>query len=138
MVVEPWYAADEMDPLDRVVMAFAVHPALRYRASIRAGDHFVTRAAYIESPPPPAVKIGDALWDANVSTFARSTEEACAAFHRRLRKLLGGWGFQGHVELRPGGLVVYYAGLKPIPEGYDRLLRITREIVGKAAAYEGY
>jgi hypothetical protein len=137
VVVEPWYAADEVDPLDRVVCAFAVHPHLRYRASMRVGEHFVTRVAFIESAPPPEVKIGDALWDANAHTFARSTEEACAAFHRRLRKLLGGWGFNGHVELRPGGLVVYYAGLKPIPEGYDRLLRITREIVAKAIAYDG-
>ncbi|APR80878.1 Hypothetical protein A7982_06225 [Minicystis rosea] len=136
VVVEPWYASDEMDPLERVVMAFAVHPALRYRASIRVGDHFVTRAAYLESAPPPEVKIGDAVWDANAITFARSAEEAAGAFHRRLRKLLVGWGFQGHLELRPGGLVLYYAGLQPIPEGYDRLLRITRELVSKAAAYE--
>jgi hypothetical protein len=31
--------------------------------------------------------------------------------------------------------VVYCAGLQPIPEGYDRLLGVTREIVAKAIAY---
>lgn len=137
VVVEPWYAEEGDDPLDRVIIAFAVHPLLGCRASMRAGDHFVTRVAYIESAPPPEVKIGDPLWDENVTTFARSAEEAGRGFHRRLRKLLAGWGFKGHVELRPGGLVVYYAGMKPIPEGYDRLLRITREIVGKAIAFDG-
>lgn len=135
VVVEPWYAEGEIDPLERVLLAFAVHPALRWRASMRSGDHFVTRAAYLESPPPPQVKVGDALWDANVATFAASEEAAQAGFHRRLRKLLAGWSFQGHVELRPGGIVVYYAGLAPTPDGYDRLLRIAREIVGKAIAY---
>jgi hypothetical protein len=135
VLVEPWYAHEDIDPLDRVVVAFAVHPALRRRAAMRAGEHFLTRAAYIESPPPPTVQVGDPLWDQNVVTLAASAAEAEAGFHRRLRKLLSGWSFQGHVELRPGGVVVYYAGLKPIPEGYDRLLRITREIVGKAVAY---
>jgi hypothetical protein len=135
VVVEPWYA-EEGDPLERVLLAFAVHPALRHRAAARAGDHFVTRAAYIESPPPPEVKLGDPIWDANVASFALSAEEAAAGFHRRVRKLLSGWGFRGHVELRPGGLVVYYAGLAPTPDGYDRLMRVAREIVGKAVAFE--
>jgi hypothetical protein len=136
VLVEPWYAPEDVDPLDRVVVAFAVHPELRRRAAMRVGEHFLTRVVYLESPPPPTVKIGDAYWDANVVTMAASASEAATAFHRKLRKLLGGWGFQGHLELRPGGLLIYYAGLKPIPEGYDRLLRITREIVSKAIAYE--
>jgi hypothetical protein len=136
VLVEPWYAAEDVEPLDRAVVAFAVHPELRRRAALRAGEHFLTRVVYLESAPPPNVKIGDPTWDEHVVTLAASPSEADAAFHRRLRKLLGGWGFQGHLELRPGGLLVYYAGLKPIPEGYDRLLRITREIVAKAIAYE--
>ena len=136
VLVEPWYALEEIDPLDRAIVAFAVHPSLRWRASIRAGEHFLTRVAYFESAPPPTWKLGDAVWDENVVTMAASQEEASRAFHRRLRKLLMGWGFMGHLELRPGGLVVHYAGLKPIPEGYDRLLRITREIVAKAIAYD--
>ncbi len=134
VVVEPWYAAEDAEPLDRAVVAFAVHPGLRRRAAMRVGEHFLTRVAYLESAPPPTVQLGDAAWDANVVTLAASGAEAAEAFHRRLRKLLSGWGFQGHLEIRPGGLVVYYAGLKPIPAGYDRLLRITREIVAKAIA----
>jgi hypothetical protein len=117
-------------------MAFAVHPGLERRAAMRVGEHFLTRVAYIESAPPPTVQLGDATWDKHVVTLAASRSEAAAAFHRRLRKLLAGWGFQGHLELRPGGLVVHYAGLQPTPEGYDRLLRITREIVAKAVAHE--
>ncbi len=136
VLVEPWYAPEDADPLDRTVLAFAVHPGLRRRAAMRSGEHFLTRVAYIESPPPPTVQVGDPTWDHNAVTLAASPSEAATAFHRRLRKLLGGWGFQGHLELRPGGLVVYYAGMKPIPEGYDRLLRITREIMAKAVAYE--
>jgi hypothetical protein len=136
VVVEPWYAPEDVDPLDRTVMAFAVHPGLKRRAAMRAGDHFVTRVAYLESPPPPTVKVGDPTWDAHAITLAASPSEAATAFHGRLRRLLAGWGFQGHVELRPGGIVVWYAGLKPIPDGYDRLLRITREIVAKAIAYD--
>lgn len=134
VVVEPWYAAEDGEPLDRAVVAFAVHPALRRRAAMRAGEHFLTRVAYIESAPPPTVRLGNPAWDARMVTLAASASEAEGAFHRRLRKLLVGWEFQGHLEIRPGGLVVHYAGLKPIPAGYDRLLRITREIVAKAIA----
>jgi hypothetical protein len=136
VLVEPWYAPEDADPLDRTVLAFAVHPGLRRRAAMRSGEHFLTRVAYIESPPPPTVQVGDPTWDHNAVTMAASPSEAATAFHRRLRKLLAGWGFVGHIELRAGGLVVHYAGLKPIPEGYDRLLRITREIMAKAVAYE--
>jgi hypothetical protein len=135
VLVEPWYAPEDAEPLDRAVVAFAVHPGLRRRAAARVGEHFLTRVAYIESPPPPTVKVGDPVWDLNVVTLAASPSEAAAAFHGRLRKLLSGWGFTGHVELRAGGLVVYYAGLKPIPAGYERLLRITREIMAKAITY---
>jgi len=137
VLVEPWYALEGIDPLERTVLAFAVAPALdagRARAAIRVGEHFLTRVAFIESPPPPKVLVGEPLWDQHVQTFAPSEGAAHAAFHPRLRKLLSGWGFQGHMEIRPGGLLVHYAGLQPTPEGYDRLLRITQEILGKATA----
>jgi len=135
VLVEPWYAPEDAEPLERGVIAFAVHPGLERRAAIRVGEYFLTRVAFIESPPPPEVKLGDELWDTHVKTFARSARDAAMAFHPRLRKLLAGWGFQGHLELREGGLVVYYAGLQPTPEGYDRLLRITKDIVNKAVTH---
>lgn len=131
-VVEPWYAFEDGEPLERTVLGFAAHPGLMRRAAARAGEHFLTRVAFIESPPPPTVKIGDKLWDAHVTTLAASPSEAIAAFHPRLRKLLAGWGFQGHIEIRPGGLVAFYAGLRPIPSDYDRMRRIMREIVTMA------
>jgi hypothetical protein len=137
VLVEPWFAPEGMDPLERAVIAFAVHPGLSRRAAMRVGEHFLTRVAFIESPPPPTVTVGDPIWDEHVTTFAASSGDAQAAFHPRLRKLLSGWGFQGHLEIRPGGLVVYYAGLKPTADGYLRLLRIAQEILAKASAPHG-
>lgn len=133
VLIEPWYAADlQSEPLARALFAYAAHPSLVRRAAMRAGEHFVTRVAYIESPPPPKVTIGDALWDAHVTTFAASGAEAAAAFPPRLRGLLAGWGFQGHIEMRPGGLVLYMAGLEPVMEHYVRLMGIAREVLHAA------
>lgn len=134
-IVEPWYAPEDGTPLGRTLLAFAKHPGLRYRASARAGEHFLTRVAFLESRPPPEVKIGDALWDEHVTTLAFSEEEAKAAFHRRLRRLLAGWGFSGHLELRRGGLVLHYAGLSPVARDYDRMLFIVRDVVSAAINY---
>lgn len=131
-VVEPWYAPEDVEPLERTVLAFAQHPGLRWRAAMRVGEHFLTRVAYLESPPPPTVKLGDKLWDEHVTTLAASPSEAENAFHPRLRKLLAGWGFRGQLELRPGGLVCYFEGLRPTPEGYDRMLRIAKDLVNYA------
>ena len=137
VLVEPWYALDNIAPLDRTVIAFASHPSLGPRASVRGGEHFLTRVAFIESLPPPQVTIGDPVWDEHLTTFAASPEIAAKAFHPRLRKLLLGWQFQGHLELRPGGLVLHFAGLRPIQEDYDRLLRIARQVVEKAVSPRG-
>jgi len=131
--VEPWYAPDlETEPLERTILAFATHPHLVRRAAMRQGEHFVTRVAYLESSPPPKVSIGDPVWDEHVATFAASPAEAAAAFPPRLRTLLASWGFSGHIEVRPGGLVVFMAGLRPVPEHYQRLLAATREILHAA------
>ncbi|KYF75524.1 hypothetical protein BE11_33595 [Sorangium cellulosum] len=132
VIVEPWYADGEAEPIERSLLGFATHPALPRRAAMRVGEHFLTRVAFIESPPPPRVALGDALWDAHVTTFAASPSDAAAAFHPRLRKLLARRGFQGHLELRRGGLVVHCAGLRPVPEHYERLLGVVREIVNAA------
>jgi len=133
VLAEPWYAQDlDSEPLERTILAYATHPSLVRRAAMRVGEHFVTRVAYIESPPPPQVKIGDALWDQHVTTYAASPSEAAAAFPQRLRSMLASWGFQGHLEMRPGGLVVWMAGFRPVPEHYQRLLDAAREIVHAA------
>ena len=99
---------------------------------MRVGEFFLTRVVYLESPPPPKVTIGEALWDAHVETFAASSAEAAAAFPPRLRALLAGWGFQGHLEIRPGGLLLYMAGLEPVAEHYQRLMGIVREVLHAA------
>lgn len=130
VVAEPWYASEmESEPLERTLLAYATHPSLMNRAAMRSGEHFVTRVAYIESPPPPKVTIGDPLWDKHVVTYAASGSEAARAFPPRVRALLAGWGFQGHLEVRPGGLVIYMAGLRPVTEHYQRLLGITRDVL---------
>lgn len=134
VLVEPWFADEGIDPLERTIVGFATHPGLVRRAAARAGEHFLTRVAFVESPPPPKVTVGDKLWDGHVATFAASGSEAAAAFHPALRRLLAGWGFSGHLELRPGGLVVHYAGLSPEPSHYERLSRIVVDIVNAALA----
>jgi hypothetical protein len=61
VVVEPWYTSDlDGEPLERTLLGYATHPSLMHRAAMRAGEHFVTRVAFIESKPPPQVTIGDA------------------------------------------------------------------------------
>jgi hypothetical protein len=134
VLVEPWTTAEDIDPLERTIMAFAVHPGLVRRAAMRVGEPFMTRVAFLESPPPPKVTIGDPLWDQHVTTFAASGSEAAAAFNPHLRKLLAGWGYQGHLEIRPSGLVAHWQGLLPTPEGYDRLLAAMPQLVGAAIA----
>jgi hypothetical protein len=133
VLAEPWYAPDlSVEPLGRAIFAYAAHPNLMRRAAMRVGEFFLTRVVYLESPPPPKVTIGEALWDAHVETFAASGAEAAAAFPPRLRALLAGWGFQGHLEIRPGGLLLYMAGLEPVAEHYQRLMGIVREVLHAA------
>lgn len=135
VVAEPWYASEDSEPLARTIFAFATHPGLLRRAAMRVGEHFCTRVAFLESPPPPKVTVGEKRWDTHVTTFAASSSEAAAAFHPHLRKLLADWGFQGHIELRATGAAVHYAGLLPIPDHYQRLFVITKEIVSAALKY---
>lgn len=137
VLVEPWMTSEDSEPLERTVLGYATHPGLQRRAAMRAGEHFNTRVAFLESPPPPTVKVGDKLWDQHVVTHAASASEAATAFHPRLRQLLAGWGFQGHIELRAGGMVVHCAGLVPTPESYSRMRRILLEILETAVAYPG-
>jgi hypothetical protein len=133
-LVEPYTEAEDSltEPLDRTVLAFASHPALRHRCSARAGEHFITRVSFLSDKPPPKVELGDAAWDAHVATFAPSAEVARAGFSPALRRLLQQWGFAGHVELRPGGAVVHMAGVQPTPQGYEHLGRLAPQIVTAA------
>jgi hypothetical protein len=131
-VAEPWTEEGDSEPVDRTLLAFASHPELRYRASMRAGDHFLTRVTYVTSPPPPQVKLGDAAWDEHVITHAASARQAAAAFTPRLRGLLQRQGFRGHLELRAGGAIVYLADRHPVPAHYQELLEATKQIVASA------
>jgi len=128
-VAEPWIAPVDSEPLDRTLLAFVSHPVFQRWASARGGEHFNTRVAFIESAPPPRVSLGDPEWDQFMATFAASAAEAIAAFPATARGVLRKWGFSGHVEVRPGGLVLHVAGLKPTPDALERLYRGMPELV---------
>lgn len=121
-VAEPWIAPLDSEPLGRTLLFFAVHPGLTRRAAARAGEHFNTRVAYVENPPPPRVQLGEPTWDHHATTFAASPSEALAALPRAARELLLGWGFAGHLEVRPGGLVFNQIGIAPDPRPLDGML----------------
>ena len=131
-LVEPWTEDDLVEPMDRTVFAFAQHPGLGGRASMRSGEHFITRVSFLVDPPPPKVALGDPVWDEHVVTHAASVGDAQAAFTPALRSLLQSWGFRGHLEIHPGGILLHYAGLKPTPADYDRLSRIVPQVVSAA------
>ena len=128
-VAEPWIAPVGSEPLDRTLITFVSHPVFLRWASARGGEHFNTRVSFIESAPPPSVTLGDPSWDQYIATFAASAGEASAAFPVRARQKLRAWGFSGHIEVRPGGLVLHFAGFQPNPESLDRLYRGVPELV---------
>lgn len=130
VLAEPWMADEGMEPLGRTVLGFVTHPALCGRAAGRAGEHFNTRVVFLDGRAPVAVSTGDALWDAHVATFAESTEVARRALRSRLRDHLAQSGFDGHVEVRTGGLVLHLAGLPPHVDGYRRLRRAMMALRG--------
>lgn len=131
-LVEPWTEEDTFEPMDRTILGFAKHPGLRWRAALRVDDHFITRVAFLENPPAPVVKIGDKVWDENVVTRAASAGEALKAFTPTLRRLLQTWGFRGHLEMRPGGLVVHHAGYRPTPTHFEQLSQSLTQLVTAA------
>ena len=129
---EPWLADEDSEPMDRTLLGFVSHPRLIGKASARVGESFLTRVAFLESPPPPKVVLGDEAWDSWAETFAWDGAHAAVVFHPRLRALLQSWQFQGHIEFRPGGLVVHVAGLGPTPENLDRLADFVPRLVDTA------
>jgi hypothetical protein len=131
-IVEPWTEDGLFEPMDRTLFAFVRHPNLRYGASMRVGEHFITRVAFLTDPPPPEVKLGDPVWDEHVVTRAASVEQAQRAFTPSLRQLLRNWGFRGHLELRPGGLIMHCADLKPTAQGYDAMMQRVKPVVDAA------
>jgi len=130
--VEPWMGDEDTEPIDRTWMAFACHPRLIRKASARVGESFLTRVAFIETPPPPKVLLGDKEWDEWAMTFAVQQSEAQAAFRPQVRQVLRAWKFQGHVELRPGGLILQVAGMGPTPENLEHLAKFAPAVLDAA------
>lgn len=131
-VAEPWTEEFDTEPVDRTILAFASHPELRHRGSMRIGEHFLTRVSYVTTPPPPQVKLDDAAWDEHAVTHALSTRSAAGAFPKGLRELLRKQSFSGHLEMRAGGAIVYLGNRKPVPAHYQELLTVTQQIVSAA------
>lgn len=121
-VVEPWYASEGSEPLERAWLVFFSHPACVRRAAARVEEHFNTRVAWLDRPPMPEVKLGDSAWDARTQTRAASAAEAAAAFNPQLRALLLEWRFRGHFEIRPGGALIHFAGAQPNAAELERML----------------
>lgn len=128
VVAEAWTSSLGIEPLERTIVGFAQVPTPRRRAAMRVGEPFLTRVAFLESPPPPKVTLGERVWDEHVTTFAASSSEAEMAFPTRLRDLLRHRGFRGHLEMRPGGFAVHREGALPVPEYYDSTFRLIHEI----------
>lgn len=126
---EPWIAPVDSEPLGRTVLFFVQHPGFSRRAAARGGEHFNTRVTYLENPPPPEVKLGDPSWDRHVATFAASPAEADVAFPRSARQLLAQWGFVGHIEVRPGGLIFNQIGIEPTPNHLSGMIEGIRTLV---------
>jgi hypothetical protein len=131
-IAEPWTEDSDLEPMDRTIVAFINHPGLRFTASMRSGEHFITRVSFLAKPPPPKVTLGDPVWDDHVATFAQSREEGLSAFSRPLRSLVKTWAFSGHLELRPGVAIIHYAGLKPVPKHYEQLMGMVPQIITAA------
>jgi hypothetical protein len=121
-VAEAWHAPLDSEPLGRAVLVFVQHRAFVRRAAARGGEHFNTRVAHLDRPPPPRVTLGDRRWDEHMASFAASPAEAAAAFPEAARLALAEWGFAGHVEVRPGGMVLHHARLAPEPGALDGLV----------------
>ena len=132
-IAEPWHALVDSEPVDRTALLFVTHPGFVRRAAARGGEHFNTRVSYLENPPMPTVKVGDPVWDEHMLTLAASPSEAAAAFPKGARALLASWRFSGHIEVRPGGLVVHFAGTRPMPAHLDRLFHATEALVKELA-----
>ena len=133
-LAEPWLAPVDAQPLGRTALVFVQHPTFVRRAAARVGEHFNTRVVYLETAAPPTVILGDRGWDGWAVTLAASPSEAAAAFPRGARELLRSWGFMGHIEVRPGGLVVNFAGLPPLPEHLERIAASVSELVARFRA----
>ncbi len=128
-LAEPWIAPPELEPLGRTVLFFVQHPGFTRRAAARGGEHFNTRVTYLENPPPPEVQLGDPHWDRHLATFAASSAEAVVAFPTAARHLLAHWGFAGHIEVRPGGLVYNPIGIEPTPAHLDGMIEGMQTLV---------
>lgn len=126
VIAEAWTAEEGSYPIERTLVGFAEVPTPLRRASMRVGEPFLTKVAYLDAPRPPEVKLGDRGWDAHVTTFAASAGEALIAFPERFRRFLRERAFRGHLEMRPFGFVAHHEGFGPYD--YEKTLLMMNEL----------
>lgn len=132
VLVEPWYEDHGLTPTSRALLAFVSHPALQHRAAARLGAGPLSRVVFLGERPPKQQFTGDPAWDEAAATFADTPLEAVRAFTPSLRKLLLSWSFEGHLEIKHGGLVLHVASAQAVPHDYSRVLRWVPMVVEKA------
>lgn len=132
VLVEPWYAEDGFEPQRRSLFAFVSHHGLKYRAATRIGASKLTRVAFLGENKPQEQSTGDVEWDNVALTYAPSPLDAVRAITPSLRKLLLGWSFEGHLELKHGGLLLHLENAQPIPSDCERVLNWIPTILEKA------
>lgn len=128
-LAEPWLALEGSEPLGRTLLAFVGDARFRWRAAARGGEHFNTRVSFLESAKAPTVQLMDASWNSHMLTFAASASEAEAAFPTSARQALASLGFSGHIEVRPSGMILHFAGTQPTPEHYNNLAAIIPQVI---------
>lgn len=132
-IAEPWPSEGEAEPLGRDLLAFVADARFSFRAAARVGPGtHLTRVSFLTSAKPTEQTTGDTEWDHVAVTYARTPLDAVRGVGPSLRKLLLGWNFQGHIEVRPGGMIVHAAGIEPTPRGYETLRAWLPPIVEKA------
>jgi hypothetical protein len=131
VVVEPWMAYGDDAPLARSLFAFVSHPRVRGRASMHVGQSHVTRVTFLHSPPPPKQRFGDGAFDEVAVAYAPAPGEMALAFPPTLLAFLRSSSFEGHLEVRYGGFVLYRTGLAPTPAGYEAVLALASEVLGR-------
>ena len=88
--------------------------------------------AFLGENRPQEQSTGDTEWDNVALTYAPSPLDAVRAVTPSLRKLLMGWSFEGHLELKHGGLLLHLENALPVPSDCERVLNWIPSILEKA------
>jgi hypothetical protein len=132
VAVEPWMAYGDEAPVARTLFAFVRHPRVRGRASMHVGRSHVTRVTFLHSPPPPRQSFDEGeVFESEAVVYAPTAGDVPRALPPALRAFLRSLRFEGHLEVRHGGFVLHQTGVEPTPGGYEALLGLASEALGR-------